>query len=103
MVDGSKLSHSSLSDSRKIDAALLDVICPRAVAGGDGPRAGLVGVWAQSFPPEGGEASLEVKDDLDSQRSVSSLIVLDPGEIFVMDERLDEDCPCDPKGGKAEN
>ena len=72
--------------------------CPRA-----GPGAGLVGVWAQSFPPEGGEASLEVKDDLDSQRSVSSLIVLVPGDTFVMEERLDEDWPCDPKGGKAEN
>ena len=82
VVDGSKLSHSSLSEGKKKAVVLL-----------------FVGVWGHSFP-EGGEASFEVKDDLDSQRSVNSLMVLDPGEIFVIDERLDDDWP---KGGKAVN
>lgn len=55
MVDGSKLSHSSLSDGKKIVAAALvfDVICcPRATAEGP-PGAGLVGVWGQSCPRAG--------------------------------------------------
>ena len=50
----------------------------------------------------GEEVSLEppIRDDLDSQRSVNSLIVFDPGDILVMEERLDEGCW--PNGGKAE-
>ena len=83
VVDGSKLSHSSLSEGKKKAVVFLL----------------FVGVWGQSFP-DGGEASFEVKDDLDSQRSVNSLMVLDPGEILVIDERLDDDWP---KGGKAVN
>lgn len=89
-VDGSKLSHSTLSDGKK-NAALLEADMEEDV----GVCAADEEDCGQSlFTDVGGEVSLEppIKDDLDSQRSVSSLIVFDPGDILVMEERLEEGC-----------
>ena len=89
-VEGSKLSHSTLSDGKK-NAALLAAATEEDV----GVCAADEEDCGQSLLTDvGGDVSLEppIKDDLDSQRSVSSLIVFDPGDILVMEERLEEGC-----------